>query len=69
VFLVTGATPAQVIAAGPMLLVVAGLLVGFGAVWGNGVCELPRLSLLSLVATLTFIATAIITVAITRDLL
>jgi len=36
VFLVTGATPAQVIAAGPMLLVVAGLLVGFGAVWGNG---------------------------------
>lgn len=75
VLLVTGSAPAQVIEAGPVLLVVAGLLVGFGAVWGNGctsghgVCGLSRLSLRSLVATLTFMATAIITVFATRHLL
>src|ERR1700751_106495 len=46
----------------------AGFLVGFGSVWGNGctsghgVCGLPRLSVRSLVATATFMATAIITV-------
>jgi len=75
VLLGTGSAPAQVIEAGPVLLVVAGLLVGFGAVWGNGctsghgVCGLSRLSLRSLVATLTFMATAIITVFVTRHLL
>ena len=50
--------PAQTIAAGTPLLIVAGLLTGFGAVWGSGctsghgVCGLSRLSLRSLVATI-----------------
>jgi uncharacterized membrane protein YedE/YeeE len=70
--LVTDAAPMPNIAAGPTLLVVAGLLVGFGSVWGNGctsghgVCGLSRLSVRSLVATLTFMATAMATVFVTR---
>ncbi|WP_437946526.1 YeeE/YedE family protein [Sorangium sp. So ce296] len=50
------------------LLVAAGLLVGLGARLGNGctsghgVCGLSRLSLRSLVATMTFMATAAATV-------
>jgi uncharacterized membrane protein YedE/YeeE len=52
------------------LLVVAGLLVGFGArlgggcTSGHGVCGLSRLSGRSLVATLVFMATAIVTVLV-----
>jgi uncharacterized protein len=54
------------------VLVIAGLLVGFGSVWGNGctsghgVCGLSRLSVRSLVAVAVFMATAIITVFLTR---
>ncbi|WP_437736341.1 YeeE/YedE family protein [Sorangium sp. So ce1335] len=50
------------------LLVVAGLLVGYGARLGNGctsghgVCGLSRLSFRSLCATMTFMATAAVTV-------
>ena len=75
VLLVTGTAPAQVIEAGPLLLAAAGLLVGFGSVWGNGctsghgVCGLSRLSLRSLVATITFMATAMVTVFVMRHLL
>ncbi|MGX9964430.1 YeeE/YedE family protein [Roseomonas sp. F4] len=75
VLLATGAAPVPTIEAGPALLALAGLLVGFGAVWGNGctsghgVCGLSRLSLRSLVATLTFMATAMLTVFLTRHLL
>ena len=56
-------------------LIVAGLLVGFGTSLGNGctsghgVCGLGRLSKRSLVAVLTFMATAIVTVFVTRHLL
>jgi len=70
----TGAVAPQVISAEPAVLVVAGLLVGFGAVWGNGctsghgVCGLARLSPRSLVATLVFMATAMITVFVTQHL-
>ena len=52
------------------LWLAGGLLVGFGTYIGNGctsghgVCGLSRLSLRSVVATLTFITTGIITVAI-----
>jgi uncharacterized membrane protein YedE/YeeE len=55
-------------------LVVAGLLVGFGTRMGNGctsghgVCGLGRLSLRSLVAVLTFMATAIATNFVVRHL-
>lgn len=71
----SGGLPAQTIEASGLVLVVAGLLVGFGSVWGNGctsghgICGLSRLSLRSLVATLVFMATAIVTVFVTRHLL
>lgn len=53
-------------------LVVAGLLVGFGARMGNGctsghgVCGLGRLSMRSLAAVATFMATAIATTFVLR---
>lgn len=52
------------------LLIVSGLLVGIGTYIGNGctsghgVCGIGRLSKRSIVATVTFMATAVITVAI-----
>ena len=54
-------------------LVVAGLLVGFGAVVGNGctsghgVCGITRLSPRSIVATLTFILSGMITVFLMKS--
>ncbi|MGE8212237.1 YeeE/YedE family protein [Stenotrophomonas sp.] len=56
----------------PVLLVVAGLLVGFGTRLGNGctsghgVCGLGRLSLRSLAAVMTFVVTAVATTYIVR---
>lgn len=70
--LVTGSLPAQTIAAGTPMLIVAGLLTGFGAVWGSGctsghgVCGLSRLSVRSLVATIIFMATGVATVFVIR---
>jgi uncharacterized membrane protein YedE/YeeE len=75
VLIATGSAPLPSIEAGPALLAFAGLLVGFGSVWGNGctsghgVCGLSRLSIRSLVATLTFMATAMATVFLVRHLL
>jgi uncharacterized protein len=72
VLVASGHLPAQTIAAGPATLVLAGLLVGFGAVWGNGctsghgVCGISRLSMRALVATATFMATGFATVFLTR---
>ena len=74
VLVATGKLPAQTIQAGAGTLVLAGLLVGFGSVWGNGctsghgVCGLSRLSMRSLVATVTFMATGIATEFIARHL-
>jgi uncharacterized protein len=57
------------------LAAAAGLLVGFGARLGNGctsghgVCGLSRLSFRSLIATLTFMATAALLVFVARHLL
>jgi len=70
--IVSGSLPAQTIAAGTPVLIVAGLLTGFGAVWGSGctsghgVCGLSRLSLRSLVATITFMSAGIVTVFVMR---
>ncbi|WP_414645152.1 YeeE/YedE family protein [Bradyrhizobium sp.] len=70
--LITGSLPAQTIAATTPVLIVAGLLTGFGAVWGNGctsghgVCGLSRLSVRSLVATAVFMATGVVTVFLMR---
>jgi len=58
----------------PLLLVIAGLLVGFGTRMGNGctsghgVCGLGRLSMRSFAAVLTFMATAMATTCIVRHL-
>lgn len=56
------------------LLVVAGLLVGFGTYIGNGctsghgVCGMGRLSVRSCVATVTFIVAGVVTVALMNAL-
>ena len=56
-------------------LVVGGLIVGVGVNFGNGcpsghgICGLARLSRRSAVAVLTFMATAFVTVFVTRHLL
>lgn len=58
--------------ADPWLLVVAGLLVGFGTRMGNGctsghgVCGLGRLSVRSLASVIVFMAAAIATVFVVR---
>ena len=58
----------------PLLLAVAGLLVGFGTVVGSGctsghgVCGMGRRSIRSLVATCTFMATGFATVFIAAKL-
>lgn len=70
-----GAMPDLVVEAGPATLVVAGLLVGFGAVLGSGctsghgVCGLSRLSKRSFAAVATFMAAAIATAVLWRHFL
>lgn len=70
-----GAPVAQTVSTNLPLLVLAGLLVGCGSTVGSGctsghgVCGLSRFSLRSLVATLTFMATAIATVYVSRHVL
>jgi uncharacterized protein len=71
----TGGFPDLVVEASPAVLVVAGLLVGFGAVWGSGctsghgVCGLSRLSKRSFAAVATFMAAAIATAFLWRHVL
>ena len=71
----SGGSIAQTITDNLPLAAVAGLLVGFGAVYGSGctsghgVCGLSRLSYRSLVATAVFMATAIIVVFVTRHVI
>ncbi|NNK79415.1 MAG: YeeE/YedE family protein [Litoreibacter sp.] len=72
---VNGALPTQTVSNNLPLLAIAGLLVGFGSVFGNGctsghgVCGLARLSSRSLVATLTFMATAFVSVYLLRHVI
>ena len=60
--------------ASPITLAIAGLIVGIGTrlgsgcTSGHGVCGVSRLSARSIVATLTFMATGIATVAIMNSL-
>jgi uncharacterized membrane protein YedE/YeeE len=57
---------------GPVAMAIAGVVVGYGTRLGNGctsghgVCGISRLSIRSLVATGTFMATGILTVTIVR---
>ena len=71
-FVLTGAAPVQMVSSNGLLLVIAGLLVGFGAVMGSGctsghgVCGISRGSARSIAATMTFMATAFVTVFVLR---
>ena len=73
--LVTSQAAEQTMAASTVILIFAGLLVGFGSVLGggctsgHGVCGLSRLSQRSMVATGTFMVTAFITVYFLRHVL
>lgn len=64
--------PAMEMPSNPVLIIAAGLLVGFGTrmgsgcTSGHGVCGLSRLSLRSLAATLVFMATGVATVFVLR---
>ncbi|MDI5934709.1 YeeE/YedE family protein [Halomonas kalidii] len=71
-------SPGEVVgqpAGGVLLMLVAGLLVGLGTglgsgcTSGHGVCGLARLSVRSLMATITFLVTAIVTVFVVRHLI
>ncbi|MGD9913505.1 MAG: YeeE/YedE family protein [Rhizobiaceae bacterium] len=71
----SGEALVQTVSSNVPLMVVAGLLVGFGSVWGNGctsghgVCGLSRLSTRSLVATGVFMAAAFATVFLVRHVI
>lgn len=72
---VTGAPVVQTVSDNPPLMAAAGLLVGFGSVWGSGctsghgVCGLARLSRRSFVATGVFMAAGFLTVFLTRHVI
>lgn len=72
---VTHEAVVQTVSGNIPLMIAAGLLVGFGAgisggcTSGHGVCGLSRLSPRSLVATLTFMATAFATVFVLRHVI
>lgn len=74
IYLVTGAWPALDVPVNPAMIAVGGVIVGLGASFGSGctsghgVCGLPRLSVRSLVAVPTFMATAAITVYLIRHM-
>ncbi|MEL7487770.1 MAG: YeeE/YedE thiosulfate transporter family protein [Pseudomonadota bacterium] len=67
---ILGYRPPVTLNADPVLLIISGLIVGVGTVFGNGctsghgVCGLARLSGRSMAATAIFMATAIATVFI-----
>ena len=67
--------PVMEMPSSPWVVVLAGLLVGFGTrlgsgcTSGHGVCGLSRLSLRSLAAVLVFMATGMVTVWVVRHVL
>ncbi|MET3106654.1 putative membrane protein YedE/YeeE [Oxalobacteraceae bacterium GrIS 2.11] len=67
--------PETVIDAKPAVLIAAGLLVGFGTrlgsgcTSGHGICGLSRLSLRSMIATLSFMLSGFLTVFVVRHLM
>jgi uncharacterized protein len=75
VYALVHALPPLDVAHSVPLLVIAGLLVGFGTRLGNGctsghgVCGVARLSKRSIVATCTFMAAGAITVFVARHLI
>jgi len=75
IVVLTGAQPNVEIVASPWMIVVAGLLVGFGTALGSGctsghgVCGIARLSLRSLIATTVFMIAGGLTVFFVRHAL
>ncbi|MFZ1059541.1 MAG: YeeE/YedE family protein [Candidatus Rokuibacteriota bacterium] len=75
VWLSFAALPDIQIEASDTLLAVAGLIVGIGTRYGSGctsghgVCGISRLSRRSIIATLAFMATGVLTVYVVRHLL
>ncbi|HDZ71844.1 MAG TPA: YeeE/YedE family protein [Aurantimonas coralicida] len=73
--LATGEPVVQTVSDNLGVMILAGLLVGFGTIWGSGctsghgVCGLARLSTRSLVAVATFMTTAFLTVLFLRHIL
>jgi uncharacterized membrane protein YedE/YeeE len=73
--LAAGNVPKPDVDVSVLTLIVAGALVGFGSVLGSGctsghgVCGLSRFSMRSLVATMTFMGTAVVTVFLVRHFL
>ncbi|TCK31397.1 hypothetical protein EV667_1506 [Ancylobacter aquaticus] len=71
----TGTAVVQTVSSNLALMAVAGLLVGFGSVWGSGctsghgVCGLSRLSRRSFVATGVFMAAGFATVYVMRHVM
>ena len=72
IFLFTGKMPEVNVPISPLMIVVGGVIVGFGASLGSGCtsghggCGLSRLSVRSMVAVPTFMATGVITLYIIR---
>jgi uncharacterized membrane protein YedE/YeeE len=72
IFAVTGSMPKLTVPVSPVMIAVGGVVVGLGAslgsgcTSGHGVCGLSRLSVRSLVAVPTFMATAATTVFLIR---
>ena len=72
IFAMTGTTPEVNVPVSPAMIAIGGVVVGLGAslgygcTSGHGVCGLSRLSVRSLVAVPTFMATAAITVFLIR---
>lgn len=73
--LAPGLVPSGTVSGSTGLIIAAGLLVGLGArigggcTSGHGVCGLPRFSIRSIVATLTFMAVAALTVFVVRHVI
>ena len=73
--ILAGQPAIQPVMPGFAVVIAAGLLVGYGTrlgggcTSGHGICGVARLSPRSITATLIFVATAIVTVAVTRHVL
>ena len=71
-YFINGSMPVQFISENYLILSMAGLLVGFGAVLGNGctsghgVCGISRLSTRSITATGAFMMTSFLTILLLR---
>lgn len=74
-YVFSGGMPAVDVPVSTLALIVGGLIVGIGVTYGagctsgHGVCGMARLSTRSIVATLTFMATTLVTVFVIRHVI